>query len=148
MKPIKKWSKFVEWAMRDIRKDIKPKVYAFHNDPSRKTYVAIGEVHRSIFIIAFTEVVTRKKGSCKVVNGFLHSSQSCEYRKFRGRAIDQIIARSPRSTIKLHIASCIEWSQPVIEFEDGSKIEAKRIEHFDLLKSRAKLIEILTDYLK
>ena len=148
MKPIKKWSKCIAWAMRDIRKDIQLKVYAFHNDPSKKTYVAIWEVHRSIFIIAFTEVVTRKKGSCKVVNGFLHSSQSCEYRKFRGRAFDQILARSPRSTIKLHIASCIERSQPVVEFEDGSEIGAKRMDPFDVLESRAKLIEILTDYLK
>lgn len=148
MKPIKKWSKFIAWAMRDIRKDIQPKVYAFHNDPSRKTYVAIGEVHENILIIAFTEMVTRKRGNCKVVNGFLHSSQSCEYRKFRGRAIDQIVARSPRHTIKLHIASCIEQSQPVVEFEDGSRIEAKRMEHFDFLGSRAKLTEILIDYLK
>lgn len=36
MKPIKKWSKFVEWAMRDIRKELHPKVYAFHNDLKEK----------------------------------------------------------------------------------------------------------------
>lgn len=156
MKPIKKWSKFIAWAMRDIRRDIQPKVYAFHNDPQRKTYVAIGEGYCNLFIIAFTEVVTKKKGDYKVVNGLLGSitykkfnkpEDGYEYRKFRGRAIDQIVARAPKSTIKLHIASCIEWSQPVVEFEDGSKIEAKRIEHFDLLKSRAKINEILTDYL-
>lgn len=147
MKPIKKWSKFIAWAMRDIRRDIRPKVYAFHNDPSRKTYIAIGEGHCSLYIIAFTEVVTKKKGDYKVVNGVLGSMVWHEYRKFRGRAFDQVVARTPRSTIKLHIASCIEWSQPVVEFEDGSKIEAKRMEHFDLLKSRAKINEILTDYL-
>lgn len=156
MKPIKKWSKFIAWAMRDIRKDIQPKVYAFHNDPQRKIYIAIGERHCGLHIIAFTEVVTKKKGDYKVINGSLGSltygklnelNDGYKYKKFRGRAIDQILARAPRSAIKLHIALCIEWSQPVIEFEDGSKIEAKRIEHFDLLKSRAKINEILTDYL-
>lgn len=156
IKPIKKWSKFIAWAMRDIRRDIRPKVYAFHNDPQRKTYVAIGERHRSLYIIAFTEVVTKKKGDYKVVNGLLGSltykkfnelNDEYKYRKFRGRALDQIIARTPRSIIKLHIALCIEQSQPVVEFEDGSKIEAKRIEHFDLLKSRTKINEILIDYL-
>lgn len=147
MKPIKKWSKFIAWAMRDIRKDIKPKVYAFHNDPQRKIYVAIGEGYCNLFILAFTEVVTRKKGGYRVVNGFMHSSPWRQYRRFRGCAFDQIVARTPRSTIKLHIASCIEQSQPVVEFEDGSKIKAKRMEDLDLLKSRAKINEILTDYL-
>ena len=136
--------------------DIRPKVYAFHNDPSRKIYVAIGEGHCSLFIMAFTEVVTKKKGDYKVVNGVLGSltfrkfnelNEESEYRRFRGCAFDQIVARAPKSTIKLHIASCIEQSQPVVEFEDGSKIEAKRIEHFDLIKSRAKINEILTNYL-
>ena len=147
MKPIKKWSKFIAWAMRDIRKDLHPKVYAFHNDPQRKTYVAIGEGHCNLHIIAFTEVVTKKKGDFKVVNGIIGSLLWHKCRKFRGLAFDQIVARTPKSTIKLHIASCIERSQPVVKFEDGSKIEAKRIEHFDLLKSRAKINEILTNYL-
>ena len=156
MKPIKKWSKFVAWAMRDIKRDLHPKVYAFHNDPQRKTYIAIGEGYCNLFIMAFTEVITKKKGDYKVVNGVLGSllfrnfnklKSGSEYRRFRGCAFDQIAARAPKSTIKLHIASCIEQSQPVVEFEDGSKIEAKRIEHFDLIKSRAKINEILTNYL-
>ena len=156
MKTIKKWSKFVAWAMRDIRRDMHPKVYAFHNDPQRKTYIAIGEGHCSLYIMAFTEVITKKEGDYKLVNGVLGSltykkfnklNEECKYRKFRGRAFGQIVARAPKSTIKLHIANCIEYSQPVVEFEDGSKIEPKRIEHFDLIKSRAKINEILTDYL-
>lgn len=147
MKPIKKWSKFIAWAMRDIRKDLHPKVYAFHNDPQRKTYVAIGEGYCNIHIIAFTEIVTRKKGNCEVVYGLGCSLPECEYKRFVGRSIDQILARTQRSTIKLHIASCIEKSQPIVEFEDGSKIEAKRMRPFDFLESRAKIDEILTNYL-
>lgn len=63
------------------------------------------------------------------------------------RALDQVPARTKRSTIKLHIASCIEKSQPIVKFEDGSKIEAKRMGTFDFLESRAKIDEILTNYL-
>ena len=147
MKPIKKWSKFVAWAMRDIGKDLRLKVYAFHNDPQRKTYVAIGEGYCNLYIMAFTEVVTKKKGNYEIISGFRYSTQVCEYKRFRSRAIDQVVARTPRSTIKLHIAACIEQSQPVVRFEDGSKIEPKRMEHLGLIKSRAKINEILTDYL-
>lgn len=147
MKPIKKWSKFIAWAMRDIGKDLNPKVYAFHNDPQRKTYVAIGEGYCNLYIIAFTEIVTRKKGNCEVVYGLGCSLPECEYKRFAGRSIDQIPARSSRIRIELHIERCIDRSQPIVRFEDGSKIEAKRIGHFDLLKLRSKITEILTDYL-
>lgn len=147
MKPIKKWSKFVAWAMRYIGKDLHPKVYAFHNDPQRKTYVAIGEGYCNLYIIAFTEIVTRKKGNCEVVYGLGCSLPECEYKRFVGRSIGQIPARSSRIRIELHIERCIDRSQPIVRFEDGSKMEAKRMDPFDVLESRAKINEILTDYL-
>lgn len=148
MKPIKKWSKFIAWAMRDIEKDLHPKVYAFHNEPQRKTYVAIGEGYCNLYIIAFTEIVTRKKGNYEVVYGLGRSLQECEYKRFVGRSIDQIPARSSRIRIALHIEKCIDRSQPIVRFEDGSKIEAKRIGPFDILELRSKITEILTNYLK
>lgn len=147
MKPIKKWSKFIAWAMRDIRKDLHPKVYALHNDPQRKTYVAIGEGYCNLYIIAFTEIVTRKKGNYEVIHGLGCSLPECEYKRFVGRSIDQIPARSSKIIIKLHIESCIEKSQPIVKFEDGSKIGPKIMEHRDLLESRTKINEILTDYI-
>lgn len=147
MKPIKKWSKFVTWAMRYIGKDLHPKVYAFHNDPQRKTYVAIGEGYCNLYIIAFTEIVTRKKGNYEVIYGLGRSLPECKYKRFVGRSIGQIPARSSKITIKLHIASCIEKSQPIVKFEDGSRIGPKIMEYSDLLESRAKINEILTNYL-
>ena len=147
MKPIKKWSKFVTWAMRDIGKELRPKVYALHNDPQRKTYVAIAEGYCNLYIIAFTEIVTRKKGNCEVIYGLGCSLPECEYKRFVGRSIAQIPARSSRITIKLQIESCIEKSQPIVKFEDGSRIGPKIIEHRNLLESKAKINEILTNYL-
>lgn len=147
MKPIKKWSRFVEWAMSDIRRDINTKIYAFHNDPQRKVYVGIGTRHTALFIMAFTEVISKKKGDCRVIIGTKHSPQPNKYRVFACRALDSTVLRQTRrQTIMLHIASCIEQSQPVVEFEDGSRMEATK--RFDYDKSRAKIAEILTDYLK
>lgn len=147
MKPIKKWSKFVAWAMRDIGKDLNPKVYAFYNDPQRKTYVAIGEGYCNLYIIAFTEIVTRKKGNCEVIYGLEYSLPECEYKRFVGRSIDQIPARSSRIGIKLHIGRCIDRSQPIVRFEDGSRIEERRMKPFEFLELKTKITEILTDYL-
>ena len=147
MKPIKKWSKFVAWAMRYVGKELNPKVYALHNDPQRKTYVAIGEGYCNLYIIAFTEIVTRKKGNCEVIYGLGCSLPECEYKRFVGRSIAQIPARSSRITIKLQIESCIEKSRPIVKFEDGSRIGPKIMEHSNLLESKAKINEILTNYL-
>ena len=147
MKPIKKWSKFVAWAMRDIGKDLNPKVYAFHNDPQRKTYVAIGEGYCNLYIIAFTEIVTRKKGNCEVIYGLGCSMPECEYKRFVGRSIGQIPARSSRIRIELHIERCIDGSQPIVRFEDGSRIEERRMKPFEYLELKTKINEILTNYL-
>ena len=147
MKPIKKWSKFVAWAMRDIGKDLNPKVYAFHNDPQRKTYVAIGEGYCNLYIIAFTEIVTRKKGNCEVIYGLGCSMPECEYKRFVARSTDKIPARSSRTRIELHIERCIDRSQPIVRFEDGSRIEEKRMKPLEFLELKTKIKEILTDYL-
>ena len=147
MKPIKKWSKFVVWAMRHIGKELHPKVYALHNDPQRKTYVAIAEGYCNLYIIAFTEIVTRKKGNYEVVYGLGCSLPECEYKKFVGRSIGQIPARSSRIKIELHIERCIEESKPIVRFEDGSRIKERGMKPFELLELKTKIKEILTDYL-
>ena len=147
MKPIKKWSKFVAWAMRYIGKDLKPKVYALHNDPKRKTYVAIAEGYCNLYIIAFTEIVTRKKGNCEVICGLECSLPECEYKRFVGRSIAQIPARSSRIEIELRIKRCIDESQPIVRFEDGSRIEEGRMKPFEFLELKTKIKEILTKYL-
>ena len=147
MKPIKKWSKFVVWAMRHIGKELHPKVYALHNDPQRKTYVAIAEGYCNLYIIAFTEIVTRKKGNYEVVYGLGCSLPECEYKRFVGRSIGQIPARSSRIKIELHIERCIEESKPIVRFEDGSRIKERGMKPFELLELKTKIKEILTDYL-
>ena len=147
MKPIKKWSKFVAWAMRYVGKELNPKVYALHNDPQRKTYVAIGEGYCNLYIIAFTEIVTRKKGNYEVVYGLGCSPPECEYKRFVGRSIDQIPARSSRIEIELRIKRCIDESQPIVRFEDGSRIEEGRMKPFEFLELKTKIKEILTNYL-
>ena len=139
MKPIKKWSKFVVWAMRHIGKELHPKVYALHNDPQRKTYVAIAEGYCNLYIIAFTEIVTRKKGNYEVVYGLGCSLPECEYKRFVGRSIGQIPARSSRIKIELHIERCIEESKPIVRFEDGSRIKERGMKPFEFLELKTKI---------
>lgn len=147
MKPIKKWSKLVEWAMRYVGKELHPKVYALHNDPQRKTYVAIAEDYCDLYIIAFTEIVTKKKGNYEVIYGSGCSLPECKYKRFIGSSIELIPTRSSRIRIEFQIERCIDRSQPIVRFEDGSRIEERRMKPFEYIQLKTKITEILTDYL-
>ena len=82
-----------------------------------------------------------------MVYGLGCSLPECEYKRFVGRSIDRIPARSSRIKIELHIERCIDRSQPIVRFEDGSRIEERRMKPFEFPELKIKITEILTDYL-